>query len=142
MSERKPDHQRIRRAEPEHPWVDLPKAGRPGRVPALPKWAGLTGRSKQWWDWAWKLPEATQWHEAEMATVVRRAELQSLWDESGDAKFLAEMRHLENALGMTAKSRRDLRWRIVDGDTVVEENGRATKRPRRGNLRIVDAQAS
>lgn len=142
MSARKPDHQRIRRAEPEHPWVDLPKSGRPGRTPAVPKWATLTPVSKQWWSWAWKLPEATQWHDAEMATVVRRAELESSWQETGDAKFLAEMRHLENALGMTAKARRDLRWRIVDGDTVVEENGKPVNRRGRGNLRIVDEQAS
>lgn len=141
MSARKPDGERVRRAEPIHPWVDLPKSGRPGRPPAVPKWATLTAVAKQWWAWAWKLPEATQWHDAEVASVVRRAELESSWQETGDAKFLAEMRHLENALGMTAKARRDLRWRIVDGETIVEQNGKPADELARRRRRVLDAQA-
>lgn len=124
MSERKPDHQRIRRAEPEIPWTDLPASGRPGRAPALPKWATLDATGKAWWAWAWKLPESTQWHDAQLPQVIRRANLEGLWQSTEDVRLLAEIRQLEAILGMTPKARRELRWRIVDGETVVEENGR------------------
>jgi len=124
MSERKPDEQRIRRNAPEIPWTDLPAEGRHGRAPALPKWAALDATGKAWWAWAWKLPEATQWHEAQLPSVVRRAHLEGLWQSTEDVRLLAEIRQLETILGMTPKARRELRWRIVDGDEIVEENGR------------------
>lgn len=57
--------------------------------------------------------------------MVRRAELEDAWGSTKDPKYLAEMRHLEAALGLTAKARKEMRWRIVDGDAVVEQNGKA-----------------
>lgn len=104
------------------PWTDIPAGPREGRAPAAPKWAAFGPAAKQWWAWAWKLTVAKAWGEEEHATAARRAELEDKW-KAGDTKVLAEMRHCETALGMTPKARKELRWRIVDGDTVVEQNG-------------------
>jgi len=124
VSDRKPDGQRIRRNQPEIAWTDLPSAGRPGPAPKIPAGAGWSARAKLWWKDAWGTPSATQWNDrGDYWSAVRRAELEDAWGSTKDPKYLAEMRHLETALGLTAKARKELRWRIVDGETVVEENG-------------------
>lgn len=128
MSARKPDDQRLRRNKPEIAWTDLPVSGRKGRVPAVPKPVVLGERGRWWWRAAWGTPSAMMWNDqGDVAQVVRRAELEDRWGESHDPKYLPEMRHLETVLCLTAKSRREERLRIVDGDgTVLEENGEPT----------------
>lgn len=135
----RPDGQRQARPGRDIPWTEIENAPRPGRVPVVPKWATLTATAKVWWDWAWKLPVARQWDEVELPMLVRRAQLEALWQETREDKLLAEMRHLEAALGMTPKARKELRWRMVDPAPKVA----AAPRPRsRANLRVVDEQAS
>lgn len=120
-----PDRQR--RPSRDLPWVDLPAKGRSGRPPAAPKSVQWTDRAKTWWKEAWATPSASQWTDrGDYWTVVRRAELEDAWAITKDAKLLSEMRHLDAQLGLTAKARKELRWRIVDGDQVVEVNGEST----------------
>jgi hypothetical protein len=54
----------------------LPADGRPGRAPAVPKAYRLKSAGKAWWNWAWKLPQATAWDEGSRYFVVRRAQLE------------------------------------------------------------------
>ena len=122
MSARKPDGQRVRRGEPDIPWTDIEPGPRKGRAPKPPGWAGLGVAGRAWWAWAWKLPVAKVWGEEDHPTAARRAELEDAWQSSRDSRVLAEMRHCETALGMTAKARKDLRWRFVDGAGVVERD--------------------
>lgn len=124
MSARKPDDQRIRRNQPDIPWVDLPVEGRAGVVPKVPAGAGWSARAKAWWKDAWATPSASQWVDrGDFWSAVRRAELEDAWGSTKDPKYLTEMRHLDTTLGLTAKARKELRWRIVDGGTIVEQNG-------------------
>jgi hypothetical protein len=118
------------------PWVDLPAGGR-GEWPDPPDYLGEHGC--EWWGRNWATPAATQWGGEEFCIVVRRAELEDLWREARNAKVLAEMRHLDTALGLTAKARKELRWRIVDEGTEPEQS---PKRGRDRRFRVVDGDAS
>ena len=137
MTERKPDGQRLRRNVGDLlPWTDLPTEP-DTEIPEVPEFSGLQppGLAK-WREW-WSSPPATQWGTPEAGQVVRFCQLFDMWTTSKDKSLLTEMRHLETALGMTPKSRKELRWRIVDVDgEVVELNGKPTgKGPR---LKVVD----
>lgn len=55
--------------------------------------------------------------------VVRRAQLEADWQDNGNDKVLAEMRHLEAALLLTAKARKEARVRIVGEEPEPEQNG-------------------
>lgn len=134
-----PRHGRQERPGRDLPWTDLPVEGR-AEWPDPPEHLGEHGRD--WWVRNWATPTATQWGDEDFDHAVRRAELQGMWRETKDAKLLTEMRHLDAALGLTAKARKELRWRIVADGEVVEENGRElSAAERRQRLRVVDSQA-
>ena len=125
------------------PWIDLPKAGRKGRPPAVPAHVQIRKAGRAWWNMAWKTPESTQWGESDRLSAARRAELEDMWQETGDPKLLTEIRHLDTALGLTAKAKKELRWRIVDDAATGGQTAPPEKKKRsRGNLRVVDAQAA
>lgn len=123
------------------PWIDLPKSGRKGRPPAVPGHVRLRKAGRAWWAMAWKTPEASQWGDADRLTAARRAELEDMWQETGEAKLLTEIRHLDTALGLTAKAKKELRWRIVD-DAADTKTSPTPKKRTRPALRVVDAQAA
>ncbi len=54
----------------------LPASGRSGRAPTVPKSYKLRDEGKEWWKWAWKLPQATQWDDGALYLVARRASLE------------------------------------------------------------------
>ena len=54
---------------------------------------------------AWGSPSATQWRDEDVPTVVRRARLEDLFYESPKAWMAAEIRHCDEALGLTPESR-------------------------------------
>ena len=117
-----PNEHRRRRNAPTVEWIDLPAEGRTARVPALPDHVTLAKRGRAWWKRAWKHPAATQWHLDDRSVVARRAELEDIWGETKDLRLLAEMRQAETLLGLNAKGRKEMRWRIVDaGGEVVEQ---------------------
>lgn len=71
----KPDGQRRRRNKPTVPTTELPRSGRPGRIPRCPYDLGSAG--KAWWKWAWRTPQACAWDEVgHLYTVARRAQLE------------------------------------------------------------------
>lgn len=145
MSERKENP--VRRNQPGErlPWVDLPVEGRAGPVPKVPNGSRLQAAGKALWKSIWSTPAATQWGESELPQAVLLCQLHDEWNQKRDKSVLTEARHLRTALGLTAKARNELRWRIVDGDEVVEQNGK-TREPRGGKgdgrLRVVDDQAA
>lgn len=144
MPERKDNPVRRNNPSERLPWVDLPAAGRPGDAPKLPTGAGLRAAGKRLWKSVWSTPSATQWGEAEVPQAVLLCQLEDLWHQNRDQRLLTEMRHLRTALGLTAKARNELRWRIVDGDEVVEQNGKSLRDPKagKGRLKVVDDQAA
>lgn len=133
MSERKPDGQRVRRASPEIAWTDLPAGGRVGPPPSVPFGFELGQMGCLLWVRAWQSPEATQWGNAEAELLAARCQLEDQWHETRDVKLRTEMRHIDVALGRTAKARKELRWRVV-AEQVDESAGVA---PRARRLKVV-----
>lgn len=130
-----------RQARPSRdiPWTDLDPAPRTERAPGVPKWAVLSPLAKQWWSWAWKLPVARLWGDAEVPQVVRRAQLEAEWQQNAPATILAEMRHLEAALLMTAKARKEARVRFAaPAADAPKTKGRPAKDDR---FRVIDGAA-
>ncbi len=124
------------------PWVDLPADGRTEPVPDVPAAFELRAPGSDLWADLWATPMATQWGVAETHQVARLCQLTDRLVRQDDTKVLAEMRHLETALGLTAKARKELRWRIVADGEIVEQNGGPTPAGRRRGLRVVDPVAA
>lgn len=133
MTKRKSDP--VRRNRPSD-WTDLPASGRADPAPDLPEGVELGRAGRAWWDRAWRTPAAAQWWDVDAYAVSRRAQLEDRL-HAGDlaVSLFPELRYLEAQLGLTAKSRRELRWRIVDDDGEGEPRGKVRR------LTVVDAQA-
>jgi len=130
----------VRRNQPGErlPWVDLPVGGPAGSPPRVPAGSKLLAPGKALWKSIWSTPAASQWGESEIPQAVLLCQLHDEWNQKRDKAVLTEARHLRTALGLTAKSRNELRWRIVDGDTVLEQNGKDTPAgDARARLRVV-----
>lgn len=67
---------RRRRNTPTIATTELPAEGRKGRVPAVPTGYKLQKVGRAWWNWAWKLPQATKWDDGALYVVARRAQLE------------------------------------------------------------------
>jgi hypothetical protein len=111
-----PSQRRRGQAPGRGEWVDLP----PLEKPVLPDLPPLGGRRK-WstrtlasWD-AWRVDPATALYgPAEIAAAVELAYvMESMVRGEENA---AEVRLRADGLGLTAKGKRDLRWRAPDGE--------------------------
>jgi len=74
-----------RRRNKRKPNTPLPLDGPEGRAPNCPYALGKAG--KKWWDFAWKLPQATAWNDGAIWFVARRAALEddlAALDDGGD----------------------------------------------------------
>lgn len=112
----KPQDQRRRTNKPARgEWVDLPAVDPAAPVLGdLPKRARGTGRwharTVAAWE-SWRLdPATTQYGPAEIAAAIELAWLHTDSIVEGDPKA-AEIRLRMDGLGLTAKGKRDLRWR-------------------------------
>jgi hypothetical protein len=83
----------------------------------------LAQPGRQWWDWAWSLPIASQWRNADLAVITRRAELQDQWVATRSERLLSEMRQIEDRLGMSPRARAQLRW--IESETREQAVDRA-----------------
>lgn len=120
----KPPEQRRRRNKPERgEWTDLPVVVEPV-LPEIPSRARGTGRwhprTVRAWA-AWRLdPATTQYGPAEISAAE---ELAFVHHDAccGDEK-MSEVRLRMDALGLSAKGKRDLRWRAPT-ETAITEPG-------------------
>jgi hypothetical protein len=71
-----PEPNARRRNKPTITNEDLPAEGRKGKPPAVPKAYKLKAAGRAWWNWAWKLPQATKWDKGSLYVVARRAQLE------------------------------------------------------------------
>lgn len=144
----KPKTQRVNRHTPTRgEWTTLPDRPYDGPRPTLPRIAGgLAASSKKTWDRWWSSPMAHLWTEGQWEQLVRAiaiedqtARLLRAGDLRGLSSLLAELRHLEDNLGISEKGRRDLRWRLpTDQDAEVVPIDQA---PTKRKLRAVDPNA-
>lgn len=140
----KPAGERRRRNAPMANTLKLPRAGRKGKPPAFP--GELNDYDAVVWADLWRTPMAVAWEldnnirtVARYLRVMRAAEVAL---ESGDipAAALAEVRQLEDRLGLTPMARLRLRWEI-DGTDDVAAARAAKKPPARRRLKAVDPSA-
>lgn len=144
----KPPEQRRNRHEPQRgEWIDLPPVDADAPVlPDLPKRPRGAGR----WHprvvaaWAaWRLdPATTQYGPAEIAAAVELAWVMDDMVRGGAATLVSAVQRRADGLGLTAKGKRDLRWRPPAGDVQdVEEEPVRHQAANVRRLRAVDPAA-
>lgn len=111
-----------RRTNPTIAMTQLPRAGRQGDVPAWPL-GRPSPREAELWARLWRTPQAVAWEQLGWADVVARYARQLVRAERRTAPVmvLAEVRQLEDRLGLSPMSLLRLRWEITD----AEDDGRA-----------------
>jgi hypothetical protein len=115
-----PKHNRVRRNAPARgEWVTLPAKVSPAVLSLLPERLKRQGKwSKQtraaWSSWR-KDPATSQYGPAEIQSAIDLAYLYEEWAR-GDTKLSAEIRLRMDGLGLTAKGKRDLRWKMPEPD--------------------------
>ena len=102
-------------------WRKLPKAGREGPPPAWPLGDADVPVMLLWGD-LWSSPQAVVWEELGWTRVVARYCRLVLEAEAGDAPvaLLAEVRQMEDRLGLTPLAMRKNYWVIDDRPALVE----------------------
>lgn len=130
----KPPGHRRRKNTGQAQWQQLPREGRKGKAPALPKGKWSTS-TREWWKTIWSSPMATVWQDADIDPLVRLARLREI-EASGEevtAALLAQMTAIEDRFGLSPKARRVLQWEITRAETEADPTPAA-----RRHLRAVD----
>ncbi|MFW6090516.1 MAG: hypothetical protein ACODAF_01495 [Actinomycetota bacterium] len=138
-----PDPEALRRdrADDRAEWVELPAAGRTGRVPAWPLNSKASARERRLWNKLWKLPQAIEWERLQLhdqlALYVRTQV------EAEEAGAPASMRNaavrMADTLGVSTAGMRANRWRVAP----AQQGGRASstsagRKPRRSTSSAKD----
>jgi hypothetical protein len=110
--------------------LKLPAGGRKGDAPPWP-FARKTPTQADLWAQLWRTPMAVAWERYEWTRVVARyVRLLLRAEQSGaPASLLAEVRQLEDRLGLSPMALLRLRWEITS-DEVAEAREQAVDRPR------------
>lgn len=100
----------------------LPHEGRQGPPPKWPLTAAATIEEEDKWKELWRLPQAVEWERSRdfgtVALYVRTFCEAAL--PGADPRLLAELRQLDNKIGVSVRAMRDLRW-ITDEPLPEEE---------------------
>jgi len=120
----KPGGQRRRRNAPLANTVKLPAEGRAGPPPAWPLGGRQSAALTVLWAQLWATPQAVAWEQLGWTRVVGRYARFLLKAEQplASAALQAEVRQLEDRLGLTPLSLLRLRWEIMT-DEVAEQRG-------------------
>jgi hypothetical protein len=117
----------------------LPAEGRQGDPPPWPIGKGLVAERDLWTE-LWHTPQAAAWeHLGWYRTVARYCKLLVRAEKNNaTAALLAEVRQLEDRLGLTPLSMTRLEWMVVS-DEIGEH--RQEPKPTKRKLRAVDPNA-
>lgn len=113
---------RRRNARPD--WATLPADGRKGRAPRWP----LSGRVQRGWAELWRRPQAVMWernHDEYLVAryLVLRNTIQDELDNSVvNATAMAELRQIEDRLGLSPMAMKRLQWEIGDAEQSKPED--------------------
>lgn len=110
-----PPQKNARRRNARPDWRQLPAAGREGPVPEFP--LGKPSKAvAALWDELWHSPQAVAWEDLGWTRVVARYTKLVLVAEKPDAPaaLLAEVRQLEDRLGLSPMAMRRLQWEIEE----------------------------
>lgn len=113
---------RRRNARPD--WVALPADGRKGRAPRWP----LSGRVQRGWAELWRRPQAVMWERngdeylVARYLVLRNAIQDELDNSVVNATAMAELRQIEDRLGLSPMAMKRLQWEIGDAEQSKPED--------------------
>lgn len=111
--------------------VKLPAEGRKGAPPEWP----FGGKAPTMWAALWAKPQAVMWERQQIVHVVARYCLLL-----SDLDQAAEVRQLEDRLGLNPKAMRTLMWEVA-ADEVAEARASAAAPTKRRTLKVVGADA-
>ena len=114
-------------------WVEIHR--REGEIPPLPEGDWHPRAARSWGLW-WSDPAASQWTDSQEGEVV---ELLALTDEfwRGNTTRANEMRLRADGLGLTQKGKRDLRWKVAEGEEPAAPAAPKAAADRRARLKVV-----
>lgn len=96
-------------------FTPIPANGYTGPIPSWPLNTDPAQAELEMWGQAWRTPQATMWAMMSIERVVARYVMVScLALEEPRAGTLAEVRHLEDRLGLSPASLQKLHWSIED----------------------------
>ena len=106
-------HVRRRNARPD--WRSLPPHGFAGPVPAWPM-GEPSDDLAELWSQLWRTPQAEAWAELGWSRVVARYAVMVVASERGEANaaLLAEIRQMEDRLGLSPMAMRRLQWEVLE----------------------------
>lgn len=114
---------RRRNARPD--WVTLPATGRKGPTPRWP----LPGRVQRGWVDLWRMPQAVIWDRDNAVMqvanylVTRNMAQDALLEGKPNAALLAELRQMEDRLGLSPMALKRLQWEIGEVAAPKTEEG-------------------
>lgn len=96
-------------------WVQLPGGGCTRPAPAWPRSRKPTKAQAERWVREWAKPQAERWHDMHIVELVARYVTNVLAAESPEATAAqqAEVRQLEDRLGLSPMALKRLQWEIV-----------------------------
>lgn len=114
---------RRQNARPE--WRRLPAGGRSGKPPAWPLAVAMTKNESELWTQLWASPQAEAWEALGWFRVVARYTRVTIAAEKrgAAAALLAEVRQLEDRLGLNPMSMRRLLWEITEAESTEVTSG-------------------
>lgn len=145
-----PKHSSVRRRRNLAPGaVELPGPAprEPGKRPTLPGSKDMLASTRAWWRTVWDSPMAVVWLDADLPALVRLAQLHDLtsrqftivregptpvlrdlnervvavtFESPVTAALLAEMRQIEDRLGLSPLSRRRLQWEVAHAQEALD----------------------
>lgn len=132
-----PDQRRRRNAAPS--MTRLPAEGRTGDPPVWPLGRQAVAEKRIWLE-VWATPQAVAWERLGWTrTVARYVRLAAVAERpKAPASICAEVRQLEDRLGLTPMSLLRLRWEIIEDELA---DARDERRPEPRRLRAVDPGA-
>ncbi len=111
-----------RRTNARPDWRTLPATGREGMAPVWP--IGLPDDQEQdLWLELWRTPQAVAWADLGWTRAVARYARLVIESESGtaNAALLAEIRQMEDRLGLSPMAMKRLQWEIGAVEKVVAD---------------------
>lgn len=109
----------VRRRNARPDWRSLPPDGYAGVVPVWPV-GEATDQEADLWLELWRTPQAEAWSELGWTRVVARYARLLIEQENGatNAALLAEIRQMEDRLGLSPMAMRRLQWEVVEAAKV------------------------
>jgi len=120
----------------------LPKSGRPGAPPRFPM-PKATKPERELWAELWSTPQAVAWEQLGWTRVVARYCRMTLQSEAEGAPIAlaAEVRQLEDRLGLSPMAMRRLSWKVDDRDELADKRDEVASTPRTRRVKAVDTSA-